>query len=121
MRLTRVASFSCELVLLLPLLAGCLATPGIRLVDGMRLENVTALTTRSGTEIEFRSPGARVANDTLYAEGPNDRVAIPTDSIAQIRERKSSSVVVPILIGIAALGGLIVIIGIVVGLSRVLH
>lgn len=71
------------------------------------LSDATGFRYRSGTEALFAKPGARIANDTLFAMGTNGALTVPTDSIATITSRAYSpwgSLVVISAAAAAALG-----------------
>jgi hypothetical protein len=79
------------IVLLAPFVAGCFATAQAPLSRRTDLAKANGVTTRSGYRIDFAVDGATIANDTLRAVGQAGTIAIPTDSIAQISERRFST------------------------------
>ncbi|HEV7704702.1 MAG TPA: hypothetical protein VGO46_10440 [Gemmatimonadaceae bacterium] len=78
-------------VLLLPLFAGCYATHHVPLNEKIDLSKANGVTMRSGRKIAFAVEGATIANDTLRAVGRDGTITVPTDSIAQISERRFSA------------------------------
>jgi hypothetical protein len=54
------------------------------------LDDISGVTTRSGTEIPFAKSSASIRNDTLYALGERGPLKMPTDSIARVSKRKVS-------------------------------
>src|SRR4051812_13403129 len=78
------------LVLLVPSISGCMTTRHAAFNNGAQLDQITGVSLRSGQEIRFQSPGASITNDTMYALGPKGQLLLPTDSIAQVSNRKVS-------------------------------
>jgi hypothetical protein len=80
------------LLALMPSLTGCMTTRQTTFNSGtVGLDRITGVTMRSGQEIRFREPGASVANDSMYALGPGGRIVLPSDSIALVWQRKTST------------------------------
>jgi type IV secretory pathway ATPase VirB11/archaellum biosynthesis ATPase len=49
------------------------------------MSDATGYISRSGTEVSFARPGAKIVNDTLFATGTLGPLSVPADSIAEIR------------------------------------
>jgi|GEM_PF-1758015 len=108
-------SFFCRLATVTLLLslssAGCYSTHHQRFDPNASLDSLTGITTRSGTEITFSRPGARIAHDTLFASGTVGPLKVPTDSVAQVTSHgfsKGGSLVVIGAFGAAALAVLLI-------------
>ncbi|MEP7067254.1 MAG: hypothetical protein ABI889_14565 [Gemmatimonadota bacterium] len=72
------------------------------------LDQVTGVTMRSGQEISFREPGASVTNDSMYAVGARGQVVLPSDSVALVWSRKTSTGrTVGLVAGVALAGAVI--------------
>jgi hypothetical protein len=54
------------------------------------LDDISGVTTRSGTEVRFAESSASIKKDTLYAIGERGPIQMPTDSIARVSKRKLS-------------------------------
>lgn len=94
------------LFLLAPSMTGCMTTQRTPFAnDANGLKQISGVTTRSGREVRFRLPGASIVNDTMYAVGSGGEVSLPTDSIAQVWNRKTSPVrTVGAVVGVLAIG-----------------
>lgn len=109
LRITRrsIAAFSLAL-LLAPTIAGCATTQHRPFTGPQQLHDMTGVTTRAGRKIEFVEPGATVTNDTLYAVSRTGQLILPTDSIANVWNRKTSvGRTIGLVAGIAALTAVI--------------
>jgi hypothetical protein len=99
------------LILLVPSITGCATTrltPFDSNLAGM--DHITGVTMHSGQKIRFAHPGASITNDTMYAVASQGQVLLPTDSIAQVWNRKFSPVRTAGLVGgvaVAAIGVLV--------------
>ena len=102
----RPVSTFAVLLLLAPSISGCMTTQRVPFAnDANGLKQISGVTTRSGREVHFRLPGASIVNDTMYAVGSGGEVSLPTDSIAQVWNRKTSPVrTVGAVVGVLAIG-----------------
>jgi hypothetical protein len=96
------------LILLAPSITGC-ATTRQTPFDGnpAGMDRITGVTMQSGQKIRFAQPGGSITNDTMYAVASQGQVLLPTDSIAQVWNRKFSPVRTAGLVGgvaVAAIG-----------------
>jgi hypothetical protein len=71
--------------------AGCYTTRHQALGPATSLDSASGVTMRSGAEIQFARPGAKIAHDTMFATGTVGDLRIPTDSISQVNSRGYSS------------------------------
>lgn len=94
------------LLVLAPSITGCMTTRQTYFTNNtVGLDRITGITTRSGREVRFRLPGASIVNDTMYAVGPDGEMILPTDSIAQVWNRHTSTArTVGLLTGLAIVG-----------------
>jgi len=94
------------LLVLATTITGCMTTHQTYFTNHtVALDRVTGITTRSGREIRFRLPGASIVNDTMYAVGPDAEMILPTDSIAQVWDRRTSTArTVGLVAGLALVG-----------------
>jgi len=116
--MARSSPYFCRLTTVTLLLslssAGCYSTHHQRFDPNASLDSLTGITTRSGTEITFSRPGARIAHDTLFASGTVGPLKVPTDSVAQVTSHgfsKGGSLVVIGAFGAAALAVLFISLG----------
>lgn len=103
--ITRRSIAALSLVLLFaPTIAGCASTQYRPFTGTRQLDGMTGVTTLAGRKIAFVEPGAMVTNDTLYAVGKHGQLILPTDSIANVWNRKvSPGRTIGLVAGIAAL------------------
>lgn len=71
--------------------SGCMTVQRTAFSPAESVAGITGVTTRSGTQIPLARPGATIASDTLYAIGRQGQVILPTDSVAQVWDRKLSA------------------------------
>jgi hypothetical protein len=108
-RTARCPLGSLALILLLaPSIAGCSSMQRVPFNKAAPLDHATGVTMLSGSNISFAESGASLSNDTLYALGHQGQLKVPTDSIAQLWNRKfSTGRTIGVVGGLAFIGALV--------------
>lgn len=97
------------LLTVFPYIAGCTTIHRVPLGGQSNMRHIVGVTTRSGEQITFASPGGQVTDDTLYGIGQTGQVILPTDSISTVWEpvRSTGRTVALVAVFAAAIGAVV--------------
>jgi hypothetical protein len=71
--------------------SACSTTVHAPLSTNINQDKITGVTLKSGRNVPFNPPGAILQGDKLYANGPGGQIIIPTDSIADVWTKETST------------------------------
>jgi len=91
--------------------SACTTTVHAPLTTNVNQDKITGVTLKSGRNIAFNPPGASLQGDKLYANGPTGQIIVPTDSIAEVWTKETSTAkTIGVVVAVVAVLGLFIVV-----------